>query len=64
MAFDAHPELRASPYKYTTANTALLIVHTLQVSGSTVFNDLFDMDINLGIEIGDEAAVVERIMEA
>ncbi|MER8512940.1 DUF2971 domain-containing protein [Mesorhizobium sp. M1060] len=65
MAFQSHPDLPASLYKYTTANTALLILQngTLQVSRPTVFNDLFDMNINLGIEVGNEPAVVEQILD-
>src|SRR4051794_28145969 len=65
MAFEPHPDLPGNLYKYTSAKTACLILEngTLQFSRPTAFNDLFDMNLNLGLTIGDEAAVVERILD-
>jgi hypothetical protein len=66
MAFEAHPGLPASLYKYAgeTGTFAILENGTLQISRPALFNDLLDMSATLRIDMNDDPAVVtEQILD-
>ncbi|MGX1259989.1 DUF2971 domain-containing protein [Sinorhizobium fredii] len=64
MTVEPHPHLPPSLYKYCSQNAARAILgnKTLQFSRPGLFNDGFDLRIELAINI-DEKAVVERALD-
>jgi len=59
MAFQPHPDLPPALFKYATpvAATAILESGTLQFSRPSLFNDDFDLRINLAIEVDEDQVV-------
>jgi hypothetical protein len=64
MDFEVHPDLPDSLYKFAAPAGALKILETgtLKFSRPTLFNDEFDMRVNLRLDI-DEAAAIELALE-